>query len=100
MLSVLVPLTYCRILPTVVEINAVHHGDTKATQQTLRRSTRSLDEIFGSLDPYYYRPSFRRVYASSDDSSYSNQNNFFYNPMYHNDNYYPHHKLFVPNLLG
>lgn len=97
MLSVLVTVTYGGILTTFNEINAVN-GDTTAIQH--RRATRSLDEIFASLDPYSYRPRLKRVKTSADDSEYSNQNNFFYNPAYHTTNYYPHHKLFVPNLLG
>lgn len=106
MLLVLVTVTYGRILTTFNKINAVN-GETHAIRGIPRRATRSLDEIFSSLepyvyraDPYVYRPRIKRVYASADDDEHSNQNNFFYNPAYHNTNYYPHHKLFVPNLLG
>lgn len=97
----LVMVTYGRILTTNNKINAVH-GGTQEIQHISKRATRSLDEIFQSLDYYRlgYRPSYRRKYVSADDNTHSNQNNFFYNPAYHTNNYYPHHKLFVPNLLG
>lgn len=51
-------------------------------------------------DPFTVDYKYSSGYKNAYDRYYTNRNNFFYNALYRNENYYSNHKLFVPNLIG